>query len=465
MSPSPSFRPGAVSRCILVSLCLIAGGVLTVNQTIADEWPRWMGPQRDGVWRESGIVDRLPELGERVVWRHKLGGGYAGPAVAHGAVFVMDRSDDPKGASVENNIRDAGKLTGKERVLCLDETTGKPRWTHSYDCEYTIAYPTGPRCTPTVDGDRVYTLGAMGDLLCLQAADGKVLWRKKLTEQYQTRPPLWGFASHPRVDGDHLLVPTGGRGSGVVAFNKHTGKEIWKAVTTKDVGYAPLVIYEPADAARQLIFWHSDGITSLNPANGDVYWNVKFPYQPNPSQTTIATPRIIGDKLLISEYYKGSLLLKLKADPPGVEELWRSHDNDPRHKTSLNSMMTTPVVDEGYVYGIGYDARGRGLLRCIELDSGKLQWSEEKWMEDEGVLFATSFLVRNEDRYFMFNDNGELMIAKLSPDGFEPISRTKLLKPSSVARGREVVWSHPAYANRRIYARNDEEIICVDLAK
>lgn len=449
-------------RRILLAAAL---ALASTTSLIADDWPRWMGPDGDGVWKETGIIDRFDDAGPKVVWRRKVGGGYGGPAVADGRVYVMDRTDDERGATVENNIRQAGALSGSERVLCLDEKTGEPIWTHSYECDYTIAYPTGPRCTPTVDGEWVYTLGAMGHLICFEAKSGEVVWKKNLLESYKAKPPIWGYSSHPLVDGDQLLVPTGGPRSGVVAFDKRTGEEIWRAVTTRDIAYAPLVLHEPKDAPRQLIFWHADGVTSISPKNGREFWTVKFPEQRNPSQTSIATPRIVGDKLLISEFYKGSLLLQIQADPPGVKELWRSYHDDKRHKTSLNSMMTTPVVKDGHMYGIAYVGRGIGALRCLELETGKMKWSEEAWMEDKPVVFATSFLVENQGRYFMFNDNGELMIAKMSPSGFEEVSRTKILKPTSVARGRDVVWSHPAYANRRIYARNDEEIVCIDLAK
>ncbi len=431
----------------------------------ADDWPRWMGPQGDGVWKETGIVDRFDSAEAKVVWRKKVGGGYGGPSVANGRVFVMDRVGDTQGVKVENNIRTTGALAGGERILCLDEKSGEKIWEHTYDCEYTVAYPTGPRCTPTIDGELVYALGAMGHLNCLNAATGKVIWSKDLLSEYKTRPPLWGFSSHPLVDGNQLLVPTGGEGSALVSFDKKTGKELWRVGSTRDVAYAALVLHEPKDAPRQLIFWHADGVTSYSPKDGKEFWNVKFPEQTNPSQTSIATPRIVGDRLFISEFYKGSLLLQIQAKPPGVKELWRSYVKDKRHKESLNSMMTTPVIKDGHVYGIGYVGRGVGTLRCFELESGKMIWSKDDWMEKKPVVFATSFLVENQGRYFMMNDNGELMIAKMSPDGFEEISRTKLLKPTSVARGRDVVWSHPAYANKRVFARNDEEIICVDLAK
>jgi hypothetical protein len=286
-----------------------------------------------------------------------------------------------------------------------------------------------------------------------------------MAKEYSTKAPPWGYASHPLVDGDQLLVPVGGEGSGVVSLDKQTGEERWRAVTATDIAYAPLVIYEPESAPgeRQLFFWHSEGVTSLDPSSGKVYWEVKFPEEPNPSNTQIATPRMVGDLLFISEYYKGSLLLKVKSSPPGVEELWRSEETDPRNRTSLNSMMTTPVIREGLVYGISYDPRGNGIFRCIRLETGEMVWTEEQWLGEEPVMFASAFIVENEGRYLIFNDLGELMFVELTPEGFREVDRAEIVKPTGVARGRHVVWSHPAFSQGRMVARNDEEIVCIDL--
>lgn len=436
----------------------------TLSAQTAPGWPNWMGPDMQGVWQETGILKKFPEAGPKVRWRSKIGGGYAGPAVVDQHVFLMDRTDDARGQTVENEIRKAGEISGGERVVCLDLATGKEVWAYAYDCPYRIAYPTGPRCTPVVEADRVYTLGAMGDLICLERESGEPVWHKKLTDDFDAKPPVWGFASHPMIRGEQLIVPVGGDGSGVVAFDKKTGAELWRSVTTMDVGYAPLVLFEEDSKQPQLIFWHAEGITSLNPSTGEEYWFSKFPNEPNPSQTTIATPRFIGNRLLISEFYKGSLMLQVDADPPAVTELWRSFQTDPKHEKSLNSMMTTPVIKDGHAYGISYVGRGTGVLRCIDLENGVAKWTQDAWMEDEPVVFATSFIVENDGRYIMFNDNGELMLANFTPEGFEMIDKAKILEPTSVARGRDVVWSHPAFHDRCMFVRNDKEVVCVDLS-
>src|SRR4051794_9405914 len=150
----------------------------------ADDWPQWLGPQRDGVWRETGILEKFPKGGPKVLWRTPLGGGYAGPAVADGRVYVLDRVLDP-GVKNPSNPFDRGSVAGQERVLCLDAASGKELWKHEYRTTYSISYPSGPRTTPVVRGGKVYTLGAMGDLLCLDAASGKVLWSKNFPADYK----------------------------------------------------------------------------------------------------------------------------------------------------------------------------------------------------------------------------------------------------------------------------------------
>ena len=463
---------GLRTRLVLMAtIFIVLNSQISTGHVSADDWPHWMGPTNDGVWNESGILEKFPESGPNVLWRHEIGAGYAGPSVAGGKVFVMDRTADAgKGNEVENDIRKSGKIGGGERIECLDLKTGEPIWSHDYDCPYEIAYPTGPRCTPTVDGDHVYILGAMGHLKCLTVAKGDVVWEKLLTEEYESKPPLWGYASHPMVDGDNLIVPVGGKGSGLVAFNKKTGEEIWRSVTTRDIGYAPVVIYEPKEESgastgkRQLIFWHSDGITSVDPASGEQFWHTKFPAEPTPSVVTIATPVIAGNKLLIAEFYKGAIMLELGSNPPSSKEIWRDDQPNQRLEDAMNSMMATPIVKDSLVYGVAYK-KGNGVLRCVELATGDMKWADDKWIAEKPLMFANGFITPNEDKVLIFDDLGELVIGKLSPTGFTELDRAKLLEPTSGARGRDVVWSHPAYSDGSILVRNDKEIIRVGLKK
>src|SRR3954452_11431124 len=185
----------------------------------ADDWPQWLGPHRDGIWRESGILDKFPPGGPKLVWKTQIGEGYAGPAVARGRVYVTDRILPEGNPNADDGFK-KGRSKGDERVLCLDEASGKVLWKHEYPTVYDISYPAGPRTTPVVSGDKVYTLGAMGHLFCLDADKGKVIWSKELRKEYEVPYIMWGFSSSPIVEDDRLICLVGGKGSTCVAFDK-----------------------------------------------------------------------------------------------------------------------------------------------------------------------------------------------------------------------------------------------------
>ena len=199
-----------VGHFALLPTKLFAAFVLLASLSVeafADDWPQWLGSKRGGVWREKGILESIPDEGPKVVWRQKINSGYSGPAVADGKLFVTDRvtqSSDPTTQQDDHYARRPGP--GTERVLCFRESDGEILWKHEYDCPYSIAYPAGPRATPTVHLGKVYTLGAQGDLFCLNANTGKEIWSCDFKKEYDLKAPTWGFAAHPLIDGDHLAV-------------------------------------------------------------------------------------------------------------------------------------------------------------------------------------------------------------------------------------------------------------------
>ena len=250
----------------------------------------WCGARRGSSNRCRPLIRRPACC--RACGRRRLAPGYAGPAVADGRVFVTDRIAD-------ENL---------ERVLCFDAATGKEIWKHPYEARYTISYPLGPRATPTVDGDRVYTLGAMGHLFCFNAATGDVIWQKYLPTDFGTEVPVWGMAGAPLVDGDQLIVLAGGKPNAmVVSFDKHTGEERWRALEGKEPGYCAPVILE-IGGRRQLIIWHPAAVVGLDPANGDVLWEEPFAVQ---AGMTIPTPRTVGNRLFVTGFYCGPLMIDL----------------------------------------------------------------------------------------------------------------------------------------------------------
>jgi outer membrane protein assembly factor BamB len=435
------------------SLC---GLLLASNTTFADDWPQWLGPKRDSVWREGDLLEKFPTNGLPVLWRVPIGGGYSGPIVADGLVYVTDRQL-AEGVSNPADPFDRKAIRGYERVLCLNETDGKLLWKYEYECPYTISYPAGPRAAPLVDAGRVYTLGAEGNLYCLDARSGKVQWSKDLKMTYGIKTPLWGFAGHPLVDDDRLICLVGGQGTTVVAFNKSTGNELWRALSAEEPGYSSPMIYE-AGGKRQLIVWHPEAANSLDPETGKVYWSVPFKSR---AGMTLATPRKWGTSLFFTAFYSGSLMLGMDPDKPAATNLWRTLKTDEKNTTHLNAVMCTPFLQDGYIYGIC----SYGQLRCLDIKTGNRVWETFKAATSgDPVRWANAFIVKNGDRFFLFNELGDLIIANLTPKGYEEISRTHLLDPTNRDPGRPVVWSHPAFANRHIYARNDKEIICADLS-
>ena len=423
----------------------------------ADDWPQWLGPQRDAVWREVNILKEFPQTGPKITWRASIGAGYAGPAVAGGRVYVTDRLLKTGSANPSNPF-DRGSVPGSERVLCLDERTGKVLWSHEYDCAYTLSYAAGPRVTPLVSGNQVYTLGAEGNLLCLNTRDGSVTWSRDLKKDFNAKTPLWGFSAAPVLDGDKLICLVGGEGSVAVALDKNTGKELWRALSAKEPGYAPPTLIQ-AGGKRQLIIWHPESVNSLDPETGKVYWSERFPSQ---SGLSVATPRQMGDLLFVTTFYNGSLMLRLDQDKPGASVLWKSKKASERDTDALHSIIPTPFLENGHIYGVC----SYGQLRCLKAETGDRVWETLKATTSDGkeARWANAFLIKNGDRFFLFNEKGDLIIARLTPGGYQEISRAHLLNPTNHDPGRDVVWSHPAFANRHVFARNDREIVSADLS-
>lgn len=436
---------------------LLVLGVMTLGLSAAraDDWPQWLGPKRDSVWRETGIVDQFPAGGLRVKWRVPIDGGYSGPAVASGRVYVTDYVTGGDRSSPDPGKTD--RLQGRERVLCFNAADGKLLWKHEYDCPYELSFGSGPRCTPTVAGGKVYALGAMGHLVCLDAATGGAVWSRDLKKDYRIKAPMWGFCGHPLADGQKLYVTVGGDGSVLVAFDKDTGKELWRALSAKEPGYCPPSLIE-AGGTRQLVHWNGEAVTSVDPETGRPYWSVEL--EPAYGMSIMA-PRRWNDYLFAGGIGFKAVMLRLAPDRPAATEVWRGKPG-----TAVYPVNSTPFIEGGVIYGVDQP----GALRAVRVETGERLWETFKPVvgrdhpPGDRVNSATAFLVKNGDRFFLFGENGDLVIAKLSPKGYEEVSRAKLLEPTSTAFGRSLVWSHPAFAERCIFARNDKELVCASLA-
>jgi outer membrane protein assembly factor BamB len=422
----------SLRRAQVLAACLL---IVSMSALRAEDWPQWRGHGRQAVWNETGLLDRFPDAGLQVTWRVPIHAGYSGPAVAGGRVFVTD-SRRTSGSRVV------------ERVLAIDEQTGHIQWSREWDANYSgleTTFALGPRATPTVDGDCVYVLGAMGNMLALDVRDGRVVWQKSFVDDFAATIPSWGATAAPLVGGEPDAK--------VVAFNKHTGAVVWRALSSDwEPGYNQPIIIE-AGGARQLLIWHPTAISSLDPASGRVLWEVPFQVD-----LGITVPTLVqsGPYLLATTFYNGARMLKLDEYKPAATVLWRGDSFAP------HSIISTPIVDDGYIYGMS-----QGQLQCWEMATGKQVWRTRDLIPGRTTPFATAFFVRNGDRYFINTERGDLVIARLSPQGYQEISRTHLIEPTHpYAREPQgtVHWSHPAYANKHVIVRNDKEILRASLA-
>ncbi len=445
-------RRQLASRLVSAPLTLLL--LITPQALHADDWPQWRGAERRGVWHEDGILDRFPDDGLRFAWRAPVGPGYGGPAVAAGRVFVTDFERLPGNR-------------GRERLLVLDEQTGRKLWEHAWESDMAglqPEYANGPRATPTVDGDRVHVLGSAGHLAALAVDDGRVLWQRDLAAEYGAPVQPWGFVGAPLVHGQQLITLVGGEPNAmVVAFDRGTGEELWRSMEVQnEPGYNSPVIYE-LGGRPHLIIWHPKAIAGLDPDGGEVLW--QFPCEVQYGQT-IATAIQAGDQLLVSSASHGSTLIEVAAavagGSPRARIVWQGSSSSKTDVDGLHAFNATPAFDGDMIYGVG----GLGALRAIDRATGKEVWATFEPSEDARI--ATAFLVRNKDRYFISNDRGELILARLSRGGYHELDRTSIIEPTTQSRRirRELgklVWVHPAYANGHIVHRNDREIVRASL--
>ncbi len=439
---------------VLLFVFVVAGSAL-----LADDWPQWRGAARDGVIREIGVLESFPEDGLEVVWRAPVRSGFAGPAVADGRVFVLDYARDDSSKRAE----------GTERLMALSEETGEVLWTHEWPVSYAAiqaSYATGPRATPTVDGERVFVVGAVGHLLALSVADGTVLWQHDFVAEYDSTIPIWGTSSSPLVDGELLIAITGAEPDGkVIAYDKATGNEVWRALSSNwEMGYGQPMVVEAA-SREQLIIWHPKAVSALAPTTGEVLWEVEWDVGMG---MTVATPVHRGNHLFFTQFYYGSLLLELDQEKPAARVVWkiRGKSEMPDETRGLHSLITTPVLTDDTIYGVG----SYGELRALDLETGERLWSSDK-MTRQG-RWGSAFMVQLGDQWLVNNDTGDLILASLTREGYREIDRTKLIEPTSSAgygprrwQDAQVNWSHPAYANGHIIARNDKEIVKARLGR
>jgi len=422
-----------------LKLLFILGCVSIVGH--AQDWPDWRGKNRDAIWEETGIVDKFDSDVLPAKWSVPIGPGYSGPTVSRGKVYVTDRVERPKQL---------------ERVLCFDERSGKELWVHQYESFYEyIGYPAGPRASVVISDGKAYSLGAMGQLFCLDADFGDVIWHKDLSKYYDINMPIWGIASTPLVVDEKLIVHvSGSKRACVVAFNKDSGEEIWRNLNDR-AGYSAPILIEK-NGIRVVVNWTEHSLSGLDPETGKVLW--RFPWRTG-SGMSISTPVLYKDHIFVSAFYSGSLLVKLGEDYRTAEKVWQRSGQSERKTDALHCVMNTPVILDDYIYGVD----SYGELRCLEFSTGDRVWEDLTAVDKD--RWANIHFIQRGDLTWMFNEHGELLITELSPAGFKEISRAKLIEPTRKQLPRGVTWSHPAFANKHVFIRNDNRLLCSDLSK
>lgn len=399
----------------------IASWLLVVCCASADDWPQFLGPQRNGQSKETGLLKTWPKNGPSVVWKASVGQGFSGPVVSGDRLIIFFRQD------------------GKEVTQCHHAMTGKMLWESGYSCDYQDQYGKGdgPRATPTIAKDLVVTYGADGSLQVLEMATGKQLWLKNTRKLYDVPPNFFGVGSSPLVFGDRVLVNVGGENAGIVAFGLKDGKELWKA-TADEASYASPILARFGER-NYAVFFTRFGVVVLDPINGNVVfrqrWRARYAASVN-----AATPLVVNDLLFASASYEtGALLLQNRGGK--FVTIWSNDE-------SMSNHYNTCIVHDGFLYGIHGRQEGRPVLRCVELKTGKVRWSQER--------FGCASMIFADNSVLALTEAGELVRFATNPNKYEEMARaTVFTDPPCRAQ--------IALANGLLYARDSETLRCFRL--
>ena len=407
----------------------------------SQDWPDWRGVNRDGTWTETGVVDKFNSQSLVPVWSVPIGSGYSGATVSKGKVYITDLIKKP---------------SQTEGVLCFDEKTGEKIWEFRYPCEYTgVGYPAGPRASVVINNDKAYSLGTMGNLFCFDARNGNVIWRKDLNKEYEIRMPIWGISATPLIVDDEIILQISGSNNAcVISLDKETGKEKWRNLEDIAAYSAPVIIKKNGTAV--VVVWTENSLSGLNPKTGEIFWRIPWDVG---SGMSISTPVLYNDHIFVSCFYSGSMLVKLNENYTSAQKVWQRCGESERNTDALHCVMNTPIIIDDYIYGVD----SYGELRCLEFSTGNRIWEDFTAVKKD--RWANIHFIQNGNKTWMFNEHGELIISELSPKGFNEISRTKIIEPTKEQLPRGVTWSHPAFANKHVFVRNDNKLICNDLSK
>jgi outer membrane protein assembly factor BamB len=406
----------------------LAALVLCSGVGVAGDWPQWLGPNRDGASPEKVAAWKKPL---KVLWRKPAGEGNSSPVVAGGRVFIHAKIKDKN----------------EEEVVAFDAKTGNQLWRTPYPrAEFKSLFGNGPRATPAVAGDRVYTFGITGLLTCFRVKDGEKVWQVDTLKTFKAPNLRFGLSCSPLVEGKRVLVNVGAKGASVVAFDRDKGTTLWKTLDDGASYSSPIIFGKGKE--RQVVFLTASGVVSLNPADGDLFW--RFPLRDLLFESS-TTPVRAGEYLLASSITYGcvGLQLKTKQGKPAAEKVW---------KNGLTCYFATPVpVGAEHVYlvtgnnPLAFNKKPEAVLRCIETGTGK-----ELWKRPNVGKFHASLLRTGDNKLLLLEEAGDLVLVDPSPKEYRELARAKVCGQT---------WAHPALANGRLYVRDNKELICLQLGQ
>ncbi len=406
---------GARTLIALATLVSLAASTASLPAT---DWPRWRGPDLNGISPEKGWSVAWPKEGPKQLWKANIGTGFSSMAVAGGRVFAL------------------GNRNNEDTVYCFDAVTGRENWKHSYaeplDPKY---YEGGPSATPTADGGNVYTFSRAGLLFCFEAATGKIVWQKNVAQELgldTAKGDYWGFAGSPLVEGDLLILNAGAAG---VALDKATGKVAWH--NGKDAcGYATPVPFDN-DGKRAIALFAAKAVVAVEPKTGRELW--QFPWKTS-YDVNAADPIFSGNSMFVSSGYRSGGAV-VKRDGGTFTTVWKNQN--------MHNQMSPSVLIGGHLYGCsGQNGKG-GDLRCVDWQTGDVKWKEAS--AGLGALMAA------DGKLIVLGEKGELIVAEATPDAFKPLARAQ------VTGGK--CWTAPVLANGRIYCRSAKgDLVCVDVS-
>jgi outer membrane protein assembly factor BamB len=401
-------------RWMALGVLLVGCGWLISLEVRAADWPRYRGPNLDGISTETGWSVDWPATGPKQLWKTNVGIGFSSISVADGRAYTMGNRDD------------------QDTVYCFDAASGQTLWKHSYPCKLDPKYyDGGPSATPTIDAGRVYTLSKEGEIFCLEAANGKVVWSVNLARELDAKVPTWGFSSSPVIQGNVVYVNVGALGS---ALDKTTGKVIW--TTGKEAaGYSSFVPFTMG-ATRGLALLTAQTVAAVDPDSGKQLW--AYPWKTS-YDVNAADPIIAGDHVLISSGYNhGAALLKIVDGKP--ERVWENKRMRNQHNNC--------VLIDGALYGIDGDD-SKAELKCLDFKTGEVKWTEKGL--GKGALMAA------DGKLIILAEKGELVVAAVDPAAFKPLARWQVLGGKC--------WTMPVLSHGRIYCRNAAgDLVCVDVS-